>query len=343
MRRTRWLLPLLLCLSLTVGCARTPAGPTPDRSEAASEEISGEKPETADARALRLGGNRQVGGRFLDADGYIYTSFHVRDPKTDIFTLAVTRRRPDGSEKQTILKDETLDCLIMEGGKLYGTGGRRLFRMNPDGSDVQILRGKNYEGAFLINLDVTEDAVFLLESDEINTLVRYNKEAREPVTLVENCAGFQRVGDRIYYLTGRPGEEKGTIGSIRTDGSDRQTLSEQKATQLLVAEDRIYYLTSEFSPGIWQMNLDGRNPKKRLNGNCREINRGGGYLYAVTSEGQNLCRLREDGSDSVAEALPLQNVSNIHIVDGRLYYVQWDEQSVWRADLDGTNAERLDP
>ena len=89
------------------------------------------------------------------------------------------------------------------------------------------------------------------------------------------------------------------------------------------------------------MDRDGKNPKKLINGTCGELNAFGGWLYAVTSDGQNLFRVREDGSGT--EALPPQNVSNVHFLDGKMYYVQWGEQSVWRADTDGENAERIDP
>lgn len=331
---------LLLCAA---GCDGRTAESAPDRSDAASEAESGGQTETAAQRELRLGGNQQVGGRFLDADGYIYTSFHVRDPKTDIFTDALTRRRSDGSDKQTLFDRDDLTRMNMADGKLYGISGRELFCMDPDGGNRTVLLGAAYEGCFLFGLSITEDAVFVLESDDdTQRLVRYTRELKERKVLLEDCRGFQRVGDRLYYYDGLIGDDEGTIGSIRTDGTDRQTLAEVKAYQILVTENYVFYLTNgTFSDGIWRMDRDGKNPKKLINGTCGELNAFGGWLYAVTSDGQNLFRVREDGSGT--EALPPQNVSNVHFLDGKMYYVQWGEQSVWRADTDGENAERIDP
>ena len=64
-------------------------------------------------------------------------------------------------------------------------------------------------------------------------------------------------------------------------------------------------------------------------------------IYWADNNAKRIAHVNIDGSDIQYINLPDCTLNDVAVANGKLYWGCWTENEIWRADLDGTNAELI--
>ena len=135
------------------------------------------------------------------------------------------------------------------------------------------------------------------------------------------------VGDRIYYkfVEKNDVERKvfDKICSIKTDGSDKREIIEEKATHMTVVDDRIYYAVR--GSGIFSIKTDGGDKQEIFDDSDYSLNNmviAGKKIYYIDNgeEEGAICSMNLDGTDRKALVKQWNTLRLIVVYGDRVYY-----------------------
>nr|WP_285854040.1 DUF5050 domain-containing protein [Paenibacillus elgii] len=177
-----------------------------------------------------------------------------------------------------------------------------------------------------------------LWSEGAHQLVKSKPDGSSQTKLSDDKASsINVVGDWLYYIASEP-RKPNAIYKIKTDGTDRSLVSQTNASGLWVQDGWMYYLrltersgnknATYYTPGgIERMRMDG-SEKQTLLSNMDHIKYfflQGERLYYLTGEGEKK-KLYVMGNDGSGQTELRDNVKEIRIIDGWIYYVRDDKQ-----------------
>ncbi|MDE6777101.1 MAG: DUF5050 domain-containing protein, partial [Oscillospiraceae bacterium] len=128
--------------------------------------------------------------------------------------------------------------------------------------------------------------------------------------------------DVIYYVNYE--NETYAIMSMNLDGSDLKTIHKYNASDLCIAEDKIFFAERD-TRYLYSMNLDGSNVQQLNATYSRCINYMNGQLYYYGSKENNRtiysCDLNENITGRYASGAKF-----LMLMGQEIYYYDWDEQ-----------------
>lgn len=142
--------------------------------------------------------------------------------------------------------------------------------------------------------------------------------------------------DWIYYSN--VGNDY-SLYKMRTDGSERQLLTDGPVTAINVVGDWIYY-NDDSSPGLFKIKIDGSD-KTRLSSDINYwVYVADGYIYyAESSWSGNIFRMKTDGTGK--EKVCDDDCSHANVVGDWIYYINRDDRMTYKIRTDGTERTML--
>ena len=163
---------------------------------------------------------------------------------------------------------------------------------------------------------------------------------------IANFGSMSIKGDRIYYTVGKG------IYSIQLDGSDKHNLTDDKASNIYMFGNQIFY--NDWNGKVYSIGIDGNNKHIFIEDNASIINVIDNRIYYITySENDQffneLYSINIDGSnkrkltDGFMSSEPL---SNIKVIGERIYYMNHNENNkneygIYRINIDGSDKRKL--
>jgi hypothetical protein len=154
---------------------------------------------------------------------------------------------------------------------------------------------------------------------------------------------FLNVVDGWIYYTNDDSETG--IYKIRTDGSQRAQLSNDKASFINVVDGWIYYSVldiyrEEVETGIFKIRTDGSQRTQLSKDQATDINVYDGWIYFSNPDGEGIYKINVDGAQRTL--ICEDDAGPINVVDGWIYYVnQSDEFSFYKIRSDGTKRTKI--
>ena len=201
------------------------------------------------------------------------------------------------------------------------------------------------------------DWIYYVSFDgENNTLNKMKTDGSDKKTLLNgNIFNVSVVGDWIYYNCGDRNDGSGSIGRVKTDGSNIQTLCSAttytRNGEFNVIGDWIYYIY--YSTGdnqIKKMKTDGSAQEKLYsigNGNIYTLNVTGDWIYFSYYTGNYpyytyIGKVKTDGSDKIAQTVA-ENIASLafNVVGDWIYYSSYSPKdnidTLSKVKTDGTS------
>jgi len=107
------------------------------------------------------------------------------------------------------------------------------------------------------------------------------------------------VGDWVFYLNGSDGSK---LYKIRTDGSSKTKLNDEKSFCINIVDDWIYYSTQYYGKKLYKMRIGGSGKAKLNDDECSHVNVIGDWVYYHKKNddkqgSSNLYRIRTDSTE----------------------------------------------
>lgn len=136
-------------------------------------------------------------------------------------------------------------------------------------------------------------------------------------------------------------DDNGNIYKIRTDGSNRTRLNDEECRVINVVGDWIYYVNKDDNDRIYKIRTDGSNRTMVGDDSVRRINVVSGWIYYVNKNDNGyIYRIRTDGSDRTR--INNDKSAYINVVDDWIYYSNSDDGGkLYKVRTDGRNRTRL--
>ncbi len=183
---------------------------------------------------------------------------------------------------------------LKDGGKLYKmrTDGTEITKLNDDAS---------------IEINVVGDWIYYLNDSDYQ-LCKMRTDGTEKTKLNDDVAcNINVVGDWIYYLNNSYNARFSheflppfgfKIFKMRTDGTERTKLSDDKSSYMNIEGGWIYYSNSSDEGKLYKMRTDGTERTKLNDHNSCCINIAGDWIYYLNSrEDYQLYKMRTDGTE----------------------------------------------
>lgn len=165
--------------------------------------------------------------------------------------------------------------------------------------------------------------------------VRVDGTGMEKLT-TEDSATFFVVENMIYYLN----VSDNKIYSMRTDGTQVTQLNDVKTWRIHVMDGSIYYISEG---DIYKMNLDGSDKSLVLSGDISNLLVAENFIYYSEGDGGQLFRINIDGTeklDIIKENISSFNILGDHIY----YSVregEYERNYIYKVDLIGNNKIKI--
>ncbi|MBU7314761.1 DUF5050 domain-containing protein [Paenibacillus oleatilyticus] len=186
-----------------------------------------------------------------------------------------------------------------------------------------------------------------LWSEGAHQLVKSKPDGSSQTKLSDDKAtSINVVGDWLYYIASEP-RKPNAIYKIKTDGTERTLVSQTNASGLWVRDGWMYYLRlaersgNENAPyytpgGIERMRMDSSEKQTLLSSmdHIKYFFLQGERLYYLTGEGEKK-KLYVMGNNGSGQTELRDNVTEISIIDGWIYYVQ-DGKQLRKMSADGS-------
>lgn len=272
---------------------------------------------------------------FILAGDWIYFA-NIADDDTRIYKI-----KTDGSQKTRISKNRA-NFLNLYGDFLYyinetcGEYGE-LFRIKLDGSQESKLSmeecGKitpTDEGwIYYISKGFADEPGSF---DRQKRLCRIKADGSKTEILADEIEHFTVAGEWVYCSTNK------SFYKIRTDGSDKVSLGEFSAEEIIVENEWIYYINCSDQCCLYRMKLDGSKNTKINNGYIDYCVIIGDYLYC--SDSGQIYKMRKNGDEKKTILTEQDNfINNIYVIDEWIYYYQTlneYEKILYKVRTDGT-------
>ncbi|MDP4181474.1 MAG: DUF5050 domain-containing protein, partial [Bacillota bacterium] len=145
------------------------------------------------------------------------------------------------------------------------------------------------------------------------------------------------IADNAYYFI----DPDGGIRKMQTDGSNDIKISDDKAIEIVLLGDYIYYINDSDGRSIYRIKTDGSEKSKLNDTKAWEIDGGGGSIYYIGNYKVN--KLGPNGENQ-GQLTYDDVVSWIYVNDTNLYYKSFNFDSgarLEKADLNGGNAVQI--
>ncbi|MBN2852825.1 MAG: DUF5050 domain-containing protein [Clostridia bacterium] len=142
---------------------------------------------------------------------------------------------------------------------------------------------------------------------------------------------FTSQGDWIYFTDYN---ENRSLYKMKSNGEDKQLVSEDGACCLNVIGDWIYFSNISDNNYLYKIRTDGSMKTKLYEDNCRYICVSEDTIYYIVKDDDRVYAIRTDGTE---RGVFSENAQTIFIDDGYLYLRTKDEFNLIRMDSDGSN------
>ena len=287
-------------------------------------------------------GNITNGSRAVISGEWIY--YASQDTTSRSRSNAIFRMKPDGSAVQKI-RGYNCASVHAAGDRIYFYGYTRINSINLDGGDDKEVCSSTYPH----NLFVVGDRIYYLNYAFAPGLERYQlysvkTDGTDEQKLCDDyVTHFNIEGERIYYRN----IDKGALYSIKTDGSGRRRLTgffagasaNRFIGDFIVEGNRIYFMDSRSSAGLYVMNTNGALRRKIGTDKVTAFNIDGEQIYySNASDGDKLYVMNLDGSSS--RKLCDSKAYYINIVGDWIFYTDSDfSGTLYRIKKDGTEQQ----
>jgi hypothetical protein len=345
---------------------------TSDTSESSSESTTSE---TEEKNYTPVVDNAFVTGNYLKyrnvmSDGEFLYHFE-RSYKNIMLTLIKTDLNGNNKVVYPINNTWINSSPILYKDKIYYLDSyRRISVMNKDGSNVQYFE-VNTEHFY--NMSIDNDWVYFSTSNphgpEIDSLrycdtafYKFRIDDFEGNTFTKICenVGYDFVvkGDWIYYNNRATAEDEvysqDYLCRVKTDGSNKQVLLEEKVQSFIIHGNAIYCNTYYGSPfkGIIKINLDGSERTNVIQEDIVTFYVYNDYVYCYCSSFDLIYRFDIDGKNKITiEKDNTEYVATIFSYGGYIYYEYFfpsaeieggTDMILYRTNPDGTGRIRYD-
>ena len=230
---------------------------------------------------------------------------------------------------------------------LFWIDDEGIHQMNPDGSDPQLLLGSTLRFAFGIKVDSSAQKMYWL--DTMPSVIRSaNLDGTGIETLVTSFPAITGValdqsGGHLYWA-GWEGIKRANL-----DGTAEEVLVSGPRNGIIgldAAGGKIYW-SPGFSNVILRTNLDGSGLETIIELGFRDrigsldLDVSAGKLYWTT--GETIQRANLDGSelDTLFSGLDGASQLNLHLLTGKMYWLNAQQGIVHRSNLDGTEKDEV--
>jgi hypothetical protein len=150
-----------------------------------------------------------------------------------------------------------------------------------------------------------------------------------------NNGGFVAIQDEWVYYSNKT--SYGDLYKMRTDGTGKQRLTDEKCEYINVAGDWVYYQNLREDGKLYRIRTDGTGRQKLTDDKCKDINVVGDWVYYTVGHDRKLCRVRTDGTDR--QYLTDEGCANINVAGNWVYYIRGS--SLYRVRTDGKVSQKL--
>lgn len=227
-----------------------------------------------------------------------------------------------------------------------------LFDSNKDKDfiDTLIKDFKSYRGNSVGNLS-NRPSIWVVEQDgwlyysnwnykDIGKLSKMKADGTQAAVLANDEVAYLNImGDWIYYIN----LDNDGIYRIKTDGTERTRLCEEKAINITVLGDKIFF---SVNGGIYKMDLDGSGKKKVAADNIANFNYMnvvGSWVYYVDSKHGYITKVRTDGTQKTV--IRKKYSRELNVVGGNIYFTDYSSMNtqwkIYRMDTNGRNEVKL--
>lgn len=235
-------------------------------------------------------GNNIHGGEYILYDGWIY---FIADANYNIYKMSL-----DGTSIERICDKRALAMNIVDGW-IYFESSDVLYRVRIDGKGFTEIVELDRIGDFYV---VGDQFIMEYRPDgyDFSTIYKINVNG-DINTLQEICSDkhyeINIAGDYIYYINNTT-IDRNRIFRVKTDGSGREAVTSEIASELIVDNDWIYFVTGY---NMYRMRTDGSMKTQLTSGQeVAEINVYGSYIfYTIGDADKSLYMMNLDGSNKV--------------------------------------------
>lgn len=197
-----------------------------------------------------------------------------------------------------------------------------IYRVKTNGSKTEKIKGGYFE-----YINVIDKYIYCLEKDEDKkqyNLVKMKTNGNKKETIAKNIdyAPITAAGDRVYYF------KEGILYRIKTNGSDKQKLSEKDISYYEISGNMIYYIyENEGDSYIAKMKLNGeKNTRigKLEDSSYVALHVKGNKIYYVILDEENkykLFKMKTNGEKEERLYTFSNSIDCINMQDDTIYYV----------------------
>ncbi len=239
----------------------------------------------------------------------------------------IYRMKADGTEQQKISDKRAKALTVFEGWVYYASRGDSMhfYRSKIDGSKDELIQKTSMSNflmvgqrVFMENVTKGERLYTLVPGDNQSVMQISPQKVRSPFYykgVIYSVAVKSNM--QVYTTSVQPqADQEGNI-SFSYD-----KLASIRATNLVLAEDKIFYANDRKEQKLYYTDLTGEQENLLADVTVSDINYYNGYLYFVNeSDGARIYRCRTDGSEFAA-AVSDSYCSSLSIAGDWLFYKQ---------------------
>lgn len=210
--------------------------------------------------------NSNNGGYGVTDDEYLYL-IEYQDSLAKINTAT--------DEKEFILEynsDDWLGNINLVNDWLYYTKNESLNRIRTDGTEEQII----YNLGFLSDIHIVNEWIYFINGDDNSTIYRMNLEGGELERLLDVQTEDLAVYDDFLLVSYYTDNYNNRLDRVELDGSNRETIFEGYANQMVYWDDYFYYIGEDLT--LYRTKAEGDSDHEQL---INQVVR----TYTLTDEG----------------------------------------------------------
>lgn len=195
-------------------------------------------------------------------------------------------------------------------------------------------------GGYFVN---SENAIFFSNPFSYNNsgtmgIIKTDLDGSNKVVIINKYArNINSIGEWIYFTN-----STGNITKVKQDGTELTQIGEEKASQIIVINDFIYYSNPNDASKIYKIKTDGTIKTKITGETSGSLNILGDWIYYVNSLG--ICKIKTDGNErqQIFTGIQSDYVKKLIEYENKLYFSYNDTTSmtIYSMNLDGTEVKR---